>query len=1476
MRPPLPAPAVPRAGARFSRWMWLVLIVAGALRFYALNWDEGTLSHPDERNVLMAAHKLAWPTSIPEYLDEARSPVNPRNRETAYYAYGTLPTTLLTGVCQFAGVRLPEQQTLVGRGLSVFADLGVLWLVYLIARRLRGAERDERRGLLAALLYAGCVSPTQHAHFFVTDPYANFFVLLALWGLQRAHERGRLADYLGAGAALGCAVACKISVATLALPIALTALLAARSTTERSLRFARPGQIIARWLTFGLAALAVYRVAAPDAFSGWLTLAPRWVANMNEIIGVTQGTLDLPFTRQWVGRAKLWFPWVNMVVWGMGVPLGLCAWAGAGWAGWRIVRRREMAFLPLVSWIVVVFVHQGTQWSMTMRYFLPIYGPLIILAAALLVHVADRLPRWRWAPAAFIAGATLAWGIAFLGVYQPQYTRVRASRWIYRHIPAGSCLGVEHWDDALPLALSHSPGVDRYQFVEFPWYDPDSPAKRELTLRQFDQAGYLILASDKLYGSIPRMPHRYPMTIAYYQALFDGRLGFDLVADFRGRMNLFGLRIPTDSAEEAFSVYDHPRVMIFRKTKRYTAAAARALFEPIDLGHVVDSRWATGDPPPPPNPPLSSVVHFLDPARWAAAFAPAPKLLRPESAILLDPHRWEAQRIGGTWSGIFHRTNLANRAPLLCWAALLVFLFAVSWPYAFVVFGGLPDRGAGVARLLGIAVPLWLLWLLASAEWVTFRAGHWWVLMGMTAAGAAAVTFQRRREFGDFLRRDWRGLLAGELVFWGAFGLCLTIRYLNPDLWHANWGGEKPMEMTYLNGVMRSDYFPPYNPWYAGGFINYYYFGFVLTGGLIKALGLAPEIGFNLCLATFYGLTAAAAFTVTRAITPAARSLWPALAGSAFVALCGNLYQANYIYGCLVQLGQPDHELTIPLVSNAIRAYAGLRRAMAGQRLFTYDADPYWVAARAIPVKLADSVAPITEFPFWSYLYADLHPHLIALPYTLALMAALAAWCRTASLWTKGALAAVLAFLLGLFWPTNTWDWPTYGALTGLTLFTSCWRNGGYTAKAFWSAAARSVALFVAMLIAARVAFLPFYRHYVSGYGTFILWHGERTPFSAYLLIHGFPLFILGGGYFLFWRNRRGAEGPLRASQAWLLLLRQRFPGGNRTLRRRLTQRFERRRPSAALALGLLVIVVGLAVWLISQQSLTAFMSLGLLFSLLFAVSRRRDPLAALPFLMAALAFALSILVEYVVLDGDIGRMNTVFKFYYQAWVLFALSSAAALPEIWRALRKAAPRIRRGWVVTFGGLLLLALVYPVTATPAKIADRFVHIAPTLDGLAYMNTAHYQIRNREFALRGDLLAMRWLEDHVVGTPVILEMNTGDVLYSWGSRISVQTGLPSVVGWDWHQRQQQAGILEPRVAQRIADVKLIYNTRSDAVARSLIDKYGIGLVVVGDLERAFAPDAPMNHFARIGLEQIYDAEGTTIYRTPWVNPPVQLLP
>jgi len=265
-------------------------------------------------------------------------------------------------------------------------------------------------------------------------------------------------------------------------------------------------------------------------------------------------------------------------------------------------------------------------------------------------------------------------------------------------------------------------------------------------------------------------------------------------------------------------------------------------------------------------------------------------------------------------------------------------------------------------------------------------------------------------------------------------------------------------------------------------------------------------------------------------------------------------------------------------------------------------------------------------------------------------------------------------------------------------------------------------------------------------------------------------------------------------------------------------------------------------------------------------VSWRRDVLRALPPLMTTLAFFLSLLVEYVVLAGDVGRMNTVFKFYYQVWIFFALASAMTLPAIFQALPRWKTSWRRGWKAAFALLVALSLLYVVTATPQKIRDRFVSTPPTLDGLAFAQNAEYSLRGTNFRLRPDLLAIRWLQDHIEGSPVILEMNLDKTLYSWGNRFSIHTGLPAIAGWSWHQRQQQAAVRENRVDDRIAEVQRIYTTTDIAEARRLLDKYNVGLVVIGELERIYAPAEGLAKFDKMGLQKIYDVEGVAIYRVP----------
>jgi uncharacterized membrane protein len=222
---------------------------------------------------------------------------------------------------------------------------------------------------------------------------------------------------------------------------------------------------------------------------------------------------------------------------------------------------------------------------------------------------------------------------------------------------------------------------------------------------------------------------------------------------------------------------------------------------------------------------------------------------------------------------------------------------------------------------------------------------------------------------------------------------------------------------------------------------------------------------------------------------------------------------------------------------------------------------------------------------------------------------------------------------------------------------------------------------------------------------------------------------------------------------------------------------------------------------------------------------------------MLGVGLALTFVVEVVVLQGDISRMNTVFKFYLQVWELFNLGAAVSFVLILLDL----PLWKDGWRWMWSSfsmlLIFCGMLYPLVASMGKIRDRMTLTAPSaLDGMLYMAyTHHYFELGEELDLSEDYEAIRWIQDNVQGSPVIVEANVPE--YRWGSRYTIYTGLPGVLGWRWHQFQQRVSTESNAVDSRLFDITSFYLTRSIDDALAFIEKYDVGYIIVGGLEKAY---------------------------------------
>jgi YYY domain-containing protein len=1099
------------------------------------------------------------------------------------------------------------------------------------------------------------------------------------------------------------------------------------------------------------------------------------------------------------------------------------------------------------------------------------------------------------------------------------------------------------------------------------YWEENNADKYERFIRILDATDYIFITSNRQWGSLTRIPERFPMTTLYYRNLlgcppredivwcysvakpgmYQGNLGFELVATFTSNSSVGPFELNDQFAEEAFTVYDHPKVLIFRKTPAYDSQKVSALLGSVD--------W-------------TKTIHVYPPK---AGSYPAD--------LMLPSKRLEEQQQGGTWSDLFNPDAIQNRFQVLglvLWYVCIFLLGLMTYPLLRLALPGLPDRGYPLARTAGLLLLTWLVWVAGSAGIPFNRLTITIVLLILALAGGILGYFQRHE-----LAEEWRSrrkyFIMIEIIALAFFLFFLFIRLGNPDLWHPWKGGEKPMNFSYFNAILKSTTFPPYDPWFSGGYLNYYYYGFLFVGVLVKWLGIVPAFAYNLILPTLFSMTALGAFSVawniyvkwettkdheidqteehrliqrkdTKEEAKGAQeelevSDWEAEGGSAassleglqseispgaspvqgqtsyspapsspsqaaksmnvffrrmadwhismpvkvglmagiLMVVLGNLGTVGMIVDGLQRLGASGAATAkAPITSRIGWVMQGTLKALHGERLPFPPGDWYWIPSRVIPAQ--GDTEPITEFPYFTFLYADMHAHNMAMPVAFLALAwavsiVLGPWGRSKKSENLGISGHVgagsgpaptivgigLSFFLGALasgalYPINLSDRYTYLALGVVAVAYSTWRFADVdqfarlTGLSKFSArlllTAGGVILFGGLTV---MLYKPYSDWYGQAYGSVDLWKGPRTPIWSYLTHWGLFLFIIVS--WMFWETRDWmAHTPLSAARklepylGWIFAA---FCG--LVLLIAVQQAFVMGILGKVYAKWMHVSIVWLAVPLAAWAGVL--------------ILRPRQPEAKRVVLfLIGTGLAITLMVDTVVVRGDIGRMNTVFKFYLQTWALFAVCAAAALGWLWGTIREWLPSWRIPWKIVLAGLVISAGLYTVIAGRDKITDRMTPSAPhTLDGMKFMQYSVYDYKGLADLSR-DYRAIRWMQANIQGSPVIVEANTGDN-YRWYNRFTIYTGLPSVLGYEWHQIQQRALLPSDYVHQRLTDIINFYLTTEPSEALEFLQKYNVRYIIFGQTEQ-FA-------YAGHGLEK-FAAEDGRLWRQ--IYPPAGVDP
>jgi len=826
------------------------------------------------------------------------------------------------------------------------------------------------------------------------------------------------------------------------------------------------------------------------------------------------------------------------------------------------------------------------------------------------------------------------------------------------------------------------------------------------------------------------------------------------------------------------------------------------------------------------------------------------------------------------------------------WYILITILGWLTFPLAHRIFPALADRGYTLSRAFGLLIWGYIFWLFANFGIAQNDSGG--LLLGLLVlVGLSAWAFlnqqssieNRISEIANWIKDNKSLIITTEILFLAAFGFMAFVRASNPDI----VGTEKPMELMFINGIMNSPTFPPRDLWLSGYSISYYYFGYVMTAMIAKFTNVPATMAFNLMIALIFGLSAVGAYGVLYNLLNTRQTRRPEpVEGS-------NVERQSTIVN---RKSEIVNALLAPIFLLILSNVEGFLEVLHARGLFWKDGNNFWTWLDIPDLRNAPSQtlswAPdrywwwwrasrvvqdydlnktfreaIDEFPAFSYILGDLHPHVLSMPFVLLAIAValnlfLGGWNGSINLYIGELKISkigfiVSAFVLGGLAFLNTWDILFIGVLIVFSYALARVHESGWG----WERAEDVLLLGIPLVVTAFVVYLPFFIGFSSQAGGLVPNFMYPTR-GAQLWVMWGTLFVPLFAYLMYlWQSKTPAHwrtGTLTALGIVLALLAAMFVIGFMAMKLKpdlvnyllndqqldistfIADSMSRRLSYIGSLLTLLALLIPSLSFLFSTQEQQTTED-----DSSFISSHSSFVLSPSSFIILLIVIATLLIlgIDFVYLRDQFGyRINSVFKFYYQAWILLSLASAYGTVVLLNNLRRVANGI---FTAVFALVLIVGLAYPVFGFPNKTNNFKPPFGYTLDDFDRI-----QRENPEEAA-----AIVWLRSAPDG--VVAEAVGGS--YSAYGRISIYTGMPTVLGWPGHEGQWRDGSLQ---GSRQQDIETLYTSPDWVTTQDIIARYNIRYIVVGNLERS-QYRVNEEKFTRF-LKPAFQQGNVTVYEVP----------